>query len=151
MSGPLSIKIGFDGGGAEKTVRVLLVTLREASELEALAEVRESLLGLGDFAEKLFRVDIEGVAGAAGELRASLQLTEAGRDLLAALGAGNVDLLVVKKALGHLIRSCVLQPGVDAESGPGETSAPAERSVEDVVAAMAQDLREPPIQRGEAA
>lgn len=151
MSEPLSIKIGFDGDGAEAAIQAVADAIRKASEFEALAEVRESLLDLGEFAAQLFCVDVEYVAGAAGELRASLQLTEAGRDLLAALGAGNVDLVVVKKALGHLIRSCVLQPGVDAESGPGETSAPAERSVEDVVAAMAQDLREPPIQRGEAA
>jgi len=127
MSGPLSIKIGFDGDGAEATVRAVAVAIREASEFEALAEVRESLLGLGDFAAQLFRVDVEGVAGAAGELRASLQLSDAGRDLLAALGAGNVDLVVVKKALGHVIRSeVVMRAGVDAESGPGETSAPAE-------------------------
>jgi hypothetical protein len=127
MSAPLSIKIQFDGAGAEAMIQAMADAIRKASELEALAEVRDSLLDLGDFAGELFRVDIEDVAGAAGELRASLQLTDAGRDLAAAIGAGNVDLLVVKKALGHLIRSCsVMRAGVDAESGPGETSAPTE-------------------------
>jgi len=126
MSAALSIKICFDGDGATATIQAMADAIREASELEALAEVRERLLDLGDFADQPFRVDVEDVAGTAGELRASLQLTDAGRDLAAALGAGDVDLLVVKKALGHLIRSeVVMRAGVDAESGPGETSAPA--------------------------
>lgn len=118
MTAALSLKIQFDGDGAAAAIQAMADAIRKASELEALAEVRDSLLDLGDFAGELFRVDIEDVAGAAGELRASLQLTDAGRDLAAALGAGNVDLLVVKKALGHLIRSCsVMRAGVDAESG----------------------------------
>lgn len=128
MSAALSIKIRFDGDGAAATIQAMADAILEASELEALAEVRERLLDLGDFADQLFCVDVEGVAGAAGELRASLKLTDAGRDLTAALGTGDVDLLVVKKALGHLIRSeVVMRAGVDAESGPGETSAPAKR------------------------
>lgn len=109
--------VRFDGAGAGALIESLAATIRKASELEALAEVRERLLDLGDLAGELFRVDVEDVAGSAGELRASLQLTDAGRDLAAALGAGNVDLLVVKNALGHLIRSVGLQAGVDAESG----------------------------------
>ena len=113
----VDVSVRFDGDSACALIEGLAATIRRASELEALSEVRERLLDLGDLARELFRVDVEDVAGSAGELRASLQLTDAGRDLAAALGAGNVDLLVVKKALGHLIRSVGLQAGVDAESG----------------------------------
>ncbi len=143
MTAALSLNIRFDGDDAEAKIQAMADAIRKASELESLAEVRDSLLDLGDFAGELFRVDVEDVAGAAGELRASLQLTDAGRDLAAALGAGNVDLLVVKKALGHLIRSCsVMRAGVDAESGPGETSAPAKPALEDLVLRMSGDLRQ---------
>lgn len=147
MSAPLSIRVTFDGDRADAMIQSVVDAIRAASEFEALAEVRERLLSLSDFAGELFCVDVEDVAGPAGELRASLKLSDAGRDLMAALGAGNVDLLVVQKALGHLIRSCVLQPGVDAESGPGKTSAPAEHGV----APGSSSLRDLPTRRGEAA
>jgi hypothetical protein len=147
MSAPLSIRFTFDLDRADAMILSVVDTIRAASEFEALAEVRERLLGLGDAADKLFCVDVEDVAGPAGELRAFLKLSDAGRDLMAALGAGNVDRLVVEKALGHLIRSCGLQPGVDAESGPGETSAPAEHDV----APRSSTLRDLPTRRGGAA
>lgn len=150
MNGALSIKIRFDGGAAEAQIQALAATIRKASELEALAEVRDSLLDLGDFAGELIRVDVEGVAGPAGELRASLQLTDAGRDLAAALGAGKVDLLVVKKALGHLIRSCsVMRAGVDAESGVSGSCRPEtfDGALPDV-APRSSALRDLPTRRG---
>lgn len=97
----------------------LVALMAEALELEGLGEVRNRLVDLLQVPGKLFRVDVETVPGRTPQCRASLELTDAGRDLAAALGAGKVDLLVVEKALGHPDLSCVSQPGVDAESPEG--------------------------------
>ena len=112
----------------------LIPAIIVASELEALAEVRDRLLDLLQVPDQLFRVHIEGVAGSATQCRASLELTDRGRDLAAALRAGNVDSLVVEKVLAHFNLSCGLQPGVDAESPGRETDPATERpaSAEDI-------------------
>lgn len=115
---------------------VLIERIITASEFEALAEIRDRLLGILKAPEKLFGVYVEVVAGPAPKCRLSLQLSDAGCGLAAALGDGtrNIDRLVVEKALCHPDLSCGLEPGDDAESGAGETSPPAEpvRAREDV-------------------
>ena len=97
----------------------LIELMAAALELEALGEVRNRLVDLLQVPSKLFRVDVKTVPGRASQCRASLELTDAGRDLAAALGAGKVDRLAVEKALGHPDLSCVSAPGVDAESPEG--------------------------------
>lgn len=94
----------------------LLDALGAALELQTLAEVRQRLFDLGKVPSQLFRVHVERVPGAALQCRASLELTDAGRHLLAALRAGNVDPLIVKEALGHFDFSCGCRPGEEGES-----------------------------------
>ncbi len=100
----------------------LIAALYRASDLEALAEVRDRLLGILETPEQLCRVHIENVAGGAPKCRLSLELSDAGGHLAAALGAGDVDRLVVEKALGHFNLSVGLHAGDDAESPAGATS-----------------------------
>jgi len=97
----------------------LIELMADALELEALGEVRNRLVDLLQVPGKLFRIDIETVPGRTPQCRASLQLTDAGSNLAAALGARKVDLLVVENALGHPDLSRVWSPGVDAESPEG--------------------------------
>lgn len=107
----------------------LIERIIRASEFEALAEVRDRLLGVLQAPQQLLGVHVEVVAGPAPKCRLSLQLSDAGRGLAAALGdgAGDVDRLVVEKALSHPdLSDEVMRSGDDAESGAGETSPPAE-------------------------
>lgn len=126
MIAALTLKLRFDGASAGDLVAETATVLIRGLELEALAEVRDRLLDLLQVPDQLFRVDVEDVAAGTFESRAFLQLTDAGRDLTAALGAGDVDILVVKEALGHFDFSEALQRRVDAESPGGNslTSSP---------------------------
>lgn len=100
----------------------LIERMAAALELEALGEVRNRLVDLLQVPSKLFRIDIETVPGRTPQCRAALQLTDAGSNLAAALGARKVDLLVVENALGHPDLSCVWSPGVEAESPEGSSA-----------------------------
>lgn len=97
---------------------------RGASDPAALAEVRDRLFDLLKVPDQLFGVHVEFVPGGAPQCRLSLEFTDAGRRLLAALGARDVDLAVVKEALGHFRFSSGSHPGEDAES-PGRETVPA--------------------------
>ena len=112
-------------------IDLLLGALGAALELQTLAEVRQRLFDLSKIPDQLFRVHVERVPGAALQCRASLKLTDAGRHLLAALRAGEVNPLIVKEALGHFDFSCVRKPGEDgeslAEATPVRTAAPEAR------------------------
>lgn len=124
MSALLTLRLEFDGVRAGDLVAETGEVLVRALEFEALAEVRDRLLDLLQVPDQLFRVDVEDVTAGAFQCRAFLKLTDAGRDLTAALQAGDVDLLVVKKALGQLGLSRVSQPGVEPETAAGATRSP---------------------------
>lgn len=94
----------------------LLELILKASELEALGEFRERLLDLIQFPLQLFSVHIETMSGGASQCRASLQLTEGGRNLATALGAVEIDLLAVEEAIRHPDFSCVWKRGEKTES-----------------------------------
>lgn len=103
----------------------LVEAMVAALDLPALAEVRDRLVHLVEFPLGLFRVDVETVPGPALKCRVSLQLSDAGRDLAAALGAGEVDPGVVEKALGHAeISSVGLHCREDGASAEGSGTAP---------------------------
>jgi hypothetical protein len=124
MSGPLSIKIRFNQASTF-CVHFLAELISRRSELEGFVELRKSLLGFDAYASKLFR--LETTEHPNGGLWAHLALTDAGSELQALLCAKTPDFLAVKDILGRLICSeVVMRAGVDAASGPGEASAPAE-------------------------
>ncbi len=102
----------------------LIDLIGRALELELPPQLRKRLIDLLQVPQQLIRVDVDARTAPARDVRVSLQLTDLGRRLGAALGAGDVDPLVVEQSLGH---DGSPDDGFPDLSGEGESPAGAKR------------------------
>ena len=93
---------------APQTLAAVSALAAEVQALSAKAHALELLLKGPDLAVKLLHVDVDVLTTAgAPELSLRAEPTDLALRLLAAVRAGNADLLIVEEALGHLISSGV--------------------------------------------